>query len=70
MQVHVYISRILNIRELLERSDCRIFREAMRTKFAHCKDFTRKEFHQLRTTKTRFLPSHSGNRALQIALCE
>ena len=28
---HRYISRKLNIRELLERSDCRIFRKAMRT---------------------------------------
>ena len=27
----MYITRILNIRELLERSDCRIFRESMRT---------------------------------------
>ena len=26
-----YISRKLNIRELLERSDCRVFRKAMRT---------------------------------------
>ena len=26
-----YISRKLNIREFLERSDCRIFRKAMRT---------------------------------------
>ena len=33
-------------------------------------DFTGKEFHQLHTKKTMLLLSYSGNRALQIVLCE
>ena len=66
-----YISRKLNVRELLERSDCRIFRKALRTNSPLVpEDFTRKEFHQLRAKKTMLLSSYSGNRALQIVLCE
>ena len=39
-----YISRKLNIRELLERLDCR---KAMRTNSPDlCKNLTRKEFHE------------------------
>ena len=66
-----YISRKLNVRELLERSDCRIFRKALRTNSPLVpEDFTRKEFHQLRAKKTMLLSSYSGNRELQIVLCE
>ena len=39
-------------------------------KFAPCEDFTRKEFHQLLAKTTMILSSYSGNRALQIVLCE
>ena len=53
-----YISRKLNVRELLERSDCRIFRKALRTNSPLVpEDFTRKEFHQLRAKKTMLLSS-------------
>ena len=65
-----YISRKLDIRKLLERSDCRIFRKALGTKFAPCEDYTNKEFHQLRAKKTMLLSPYSGNKALHIVLCE
>ena len=52
-----YILRKLNIRELLERSDCRT-RKGIENKFSPCEDFTRKKFHQLRTKKTMLLSSH------------
>ena len=53
-----HISRKLNVRELLERSDCRIFRKALRTNSPLVpEDFTRKEFHQLRAKKTMPLSS-------------
>ena len=58
-----YISRKLNVRELLERSDCRIFRKASRTNSPLVpEDFTRKEFHKLRAKKTMLLSFYSGNR--------
>ena len=58
-----YISRKLNARVLLERSDCRIFRQASRTNSPLVpEDFTRKEFHKLRAKKTMLLSFYSGNR--------
>ena len=66
-----YMSRKLNATELLERSDYRIFRKALRTNSPLVpEDFIRKKFHQLRAKKTMLLSSYSGNRALQIVLCE
>ena len=69
--INAGIYRKLNVRELLKRSDCRIFRKALRTNSPLVpEDFTRKEFHQLRVKKTMLLSSYCGNRALQIVLCE
>ena len=65
-----YMSRKLNASEFLERSDCRIFRRALRTNSPLVpEDFTRKEFEKFRAKKTKLLSFYSGNRVLQIVLC-
>ena len=63
-----YISRKLNIRELLERSDCRIFRKALRTNSPLVKILPERNFTNY--AHTMLLSSYNGNRALQIVLRE
>ena len=65
-----YISRKLNIWELHERSDCRIFRKALSTNSPLVKILPERNFHPLHTKKTMLLSSLSGKRAFQIVLCE
>ena len=63
-----YISRKLNIRELLERSDCRTFRKSLGTNSALVKILPQRNFTSY--AHTMHSSSYNGDRALQIVLCE
>ena len=66
-----YISRKLNIRELLERSDRPIFRNVLRTNSPLVKVLPERNFTNYRAKKTMLSSSrYTGNRARQIVLCE
>ena len=63
-----YISRKLNIRELLERSDCRTFRKSLGTNSALVKILPQRNFTSY--AHTMHSSSYNGDRTLQIVLCE
>ena len=67
-----YISRKLNIRELLEGSDRPICRKALRTNSPPVKVLPQRNFTNYPALKKTMLSSsrYTGNRARQIALCE
>ena len=63
-----YISRKLNIRELLKRSNCRTFRKSSGTNSALVKILPKRNFTSY--THAMHSSSYNGDRALQIVLCE
>ena len=63
-----YISRKLNVRGLLERSDCRTFRKSLGTNSALVKILPQRNFTSY--AHTMHSSSYNGDRALQIVLCE
>ena len=63
-----YISRKLNIRELLERSDRRTFRKSLGTNSALVKILPQRNFTSY--AHTMHSSSYNGDRTFQIVLCE